>query len=190
MHFAQTEFFKRVRDKFPERFKGVDVLDVGSLDINGNNHYLFEDYNYIGLDIGEGNNVDVVCNAHEYKTKKRFDVVISSECFEHDMHYQKTLLNCLKLLKKGGMFLFSCASTGRREHGTIRTKKESSPHTTKIEDWMNYYKNLTEQDIRDVIDMNVFSEYYFEYNPYPGDLYFYGFTKCLTELTGSFENHL
>ena len=43
-HERQQEFCKKVKDIFPEYFKGVNVCDVGSLDINGNNHYLFEDY--------------------------------------------------------------------------------------------------------------------------------------------------
>lgn len=177
-HPSQIEFFKKAKELMPQLFSGCRVLDVGSLDINGNNRYLFSDYTYTGVDIGEGKNVDVVCKAHKYKTSKRFDVVISSECFEHDMFYRETLLNCIKLLKSGGLFIFSCASTGRPEHGTLRTRKDSSPHTTKIEEWSNYYKNLTEEDIRDVLDVNnIFCKYYFEYNPYPGDLYFYGI-KC------------
>jgi SAM-dependent methyltransferase len=190
MHPQQKEFFKSVKAKFPNRFINCDVLDIGSLDINGNNRYLFDNYTYTGVDIGEGNNVDVVSKGHEYKPSKQFDVVISSECFEHDMFYKETLLNCAELLKSGGMFLFSCASTGRKEHGTLRTRKDSSPHTTKVEDWQNYYKNLTEDDIKEVLDMSIFSEYYFEYNPSPCDLYFYGFTKCSTASTGDLEPHL
>ena len=95
-------------------------MDIGSLDINGNTRFLFEDFEYTGVDIGEGPNVDVVSKGHEFKSE-RFDIVISTECFEHDMYYKETLKNCVKLCKAGGMFIFTCASTGRAEHGTART---------------------------------------------------------------------
>ena len=52
-HVAQQEFFKKVKEQFPERFKNCSVLDIGSLDLNGNNRYLFEDYTYIGVDVGD-----------------------------------------------------------------------------------------------------------------------------------------
>ncbi len=43
----QQQFMQNVRDRFPEKFSGVRVLDVGSLDINGNNRFIFTDYEYI-----------------------------------------------------------------------------------------------------------------------------------------------
>jgi hypothetical protein len=46
------------------------------------------------------------------------------------------------------------------------------------EKWANYYKNLTEDDIRAVIDINnTFSSYGFEYEPVSCDLYFWGIKK-------------
>jgi SAM-dependent methyltransferase len=172
-HDAQKDFFVYVKSKFPERFKNCSVLDIGSLDINGNNRHLFEDYSYIGVDVGPGKNVDVVSKGHEYKSDKEFDIVISSECFEHDMFYRNTIKNCVQLTKPTGLFLFSCASTGRGEHGTRRTSPRDSPLTQQYQEWGDYYKNLTESDIRDVIDIeNTFIDFEFKYNP--GDLYFWG----------------
>lgn len=177
-HPQQREYFKRIKTKHPELFRCVNILDIGSLDINGNNRYLFQSSYYTGVDIGEGKNVDVVSKGHEYAPDTKYDVVISSECFEHDMYYDKTLLNAVRLLKSGGLFIFSCASTGRKEHGTLRTRKDSSPLTTSIDEWANYYKNLTEYDVRAVLDVDkLFSEYAFEYDPSPCDLYFYGIKK-------------
>lgn len=175
-HGTQQDFFKKVKGLFPERFKNCDVLDVGSLDINGNNHFLFSEYTYTGIDVGPGNNVDIVIKGHEYKPNKQFDVVISSECFEHDMFYPETLKNCVELTKTGGLFTFTCASEGRREHGTRRSDGGySSPNTVDV--FNDYYKNLTEQDIREAIDVYLFSEFYFEYQPDAFDLYFYGIKK-------------
>jgi hypothetical protein len=39
-HKAQREFCDSVRVKYPEMFKNKKVLDVGSLDNNGNNQQL------------------------------------------------------------------------------------------------------------------------------------------------------
>jgi len=169
-HPEQQQFFSSVKAKYPTKFENCSVLDVGSMDINGNNRFLFHNFTYIGLDIGPGRNVDVICPAHEYQTEEQFDVIISSECLEHDKYYRETLTKCVELTKSGGLFTFSCASTGRAEHGTSRTDAGSSPYTT------DYYKNLTEEDIRDVLDLDaLFAEYEIRYQP--NDLYFYGIKR-------------
>lgn len=104
-HTQQREFCLSVKEKYPDMFKGVSVLDVGSLDINGNNRYLFyegsEPTSYVGIDVGEGKNVDIVCKGHEYSPGNQFDVVISTECFEHDQHWKETVKNCIALTKPG-----------------------------------------------------------------------------------------
>jgi hypothetical protein len=176
-HKEQQDFISSVRDRFPEKFKGVKVLDIGSLDINGNNRFAFEDYEYIGIDIGEGNNVDIICRGHEFKDENGFDVVISTECFEHDEFWNLTIQNATNLTKSNGVFLFSCATTGRPEHGTRRTSPQDSPFTSQIEN--DYYMNLTEADVRTAIDVDkYFSEYeFFARDVHPNDLYFWGIKK-------------
>ncbi len=182
-HQAQQLFFKNVSDKFPEYFTDVKVLDVGSLDINGNLRYLLKQpYYYIGVDLDSGPNVDVVCPAHLYDSGFKFDLILSGECFEHDMLYDRTINNLVKILKSGGLFVFTCASTGRPEHGTLKTSPENAPFLEKYgEDWCNYYKNLTEKDIREIIDIDLnFKEYYFQesFSGYIGnDLYFWGIKR-------------
>jgi SAM-dependent methyltransferase len=172
-HPEQQVWCKYVKVLHPQFFKGVDVLDIGSLDINGNNRYLFEDYTYTGVDIGEGKNVDVVSKGHEFKPDKLYDVVISTECFEHDKYWKETIRNCIDLLKPGGLFLFSCATTGRQEHGTSRTTPQDSPFTHK--EFNDYYMNLTEYDIRQIQGFdNSFTEMKFGTNKFTKDLYFYG----------------
>lgn len=174
-HVEQAQFCESVKRRFPTKFTNVSVLDIGSLDINGNNRYLFENYSYVGVDLGEGRNVDVICRGHEYDSPTQFDVVISTECFEHDEFYALTIRNMYRLLKSGGMFLFSCATEGRPEHGTRRTSPNDAPFIAELND---YYKNLTEKDIREVMDFDVnFSEYEFSSRVNPCDLYFWGIKK-------------
>jgi hypothetical protein len=180
-HLKQREFCTSVKGLFPEYFKGVDVCDIGSLDINGNNHYLFEDYSYIGVDVGRGKNVNIVSKGHEFKPidGKQFDLVISTECFEHDQFWRLTIQNIvLNLVKSGGMFLFSCATTGRPEHGTRRTTPNDSPITILDESWSDYYLNLTAEDISSAINLSEhFSFYRFSNNEESKDLYFWGIKK-------------
>lgn len=176
-HIQQADFFNRIKKAIPEYFKNVDVLDIGSLDINGNNRHLFENYTYTGVDIGPGPNVDIISNGHEFNPGKQYDVVISSECFEHDKFYPETLNNCIRLTKSGGIFLFTCATTGRAEHGTKKSGSAWASPFSNVE-WDDYYKNLTVDDVLDVIDCeNEFVEYSFSNNIESYDLYFWGIKK-------------
>lgn len=177
-HPEQAHFCLSVKKKYPIFFNmNVDVLDIGSLDINGNNRYLWEGkYSYTGVDIGKGKNVDVVSKGHEFKPNKKYDVVISTECFEHDQHWRDTILNCISLTKQGGLFMFTCATTGRQEHGTSRTTPQDSPFTHK--EFNDYYQNLTKEDILSIpgfADSFVIKE--FDTNNNTKDLYFYGIKK-------------
>jgi len=143
VHKAQQEFFQAVKSKNPTFFENCRVLDVGSLDINGNNRNLFVNCDYLGLDVGPGPNVDIVCPVHKFNGGP-FDTIISGECFEHDIHFTESIKNIIMLLKKDGLFVMTCATTGRQEHGTKRTSPEDSPHTT------DYYRNLTDDDFNKI----------------------------------------
>jgi SAM-dependent methyltransferase len=169
-HPEQRAFCERVKTLYPHFFKHSRVLDVGSLDLNGSNRVLFEGGSYTGLDVGPGRNVDVVALAHEYDAPA-FDVIISTECFEHDAHYASSLRNIVRLLRSGGLFLFTCATTGRPEHGTLRS--DGGRDAPLLE--TDYYKNLTERDIREAIDVDaIFEAYRFEIEDSTHDLYFWG----------------
>lgn len=189
-HQEQREYFLEIKNKFPNFFKNKTVLDVGSLDINGNNRHLFEDCDYLGLDIAEGRNVNVVSLAHEYNASdEHFDLIISNDCFEHDMFYEKTLNNIVRMLKSKSLFLFTCKTkapdcrclNGCRcgEHGTLNSDGGfSSPLTCKYPDWANYFKNLTEDDIRKCINVDeIFSEYNFSILNVSHDIRFWGIKK-------------
>ena len=166
-HQEQKNFCVSIQSKFPDKFKGVSVLDIGSLDINGNNRYLFEDYTYIGVDLGEGKNVDVISRGHEFNSKELFDIAISTECFEHDEYWVQTINNIIAHLKSGGLFLFTCATDGRPEHGTRRTSPQDAPFVG------DYYRNLNEEIMKSEIDFDsIFNLYEFSSRQNPSDLYF------------------
>jgi hypothetical protein len=83
------------------------------------------------------------------------------------------------MLKPDGLFCFTCASTGRAEHGTRRTSPNESYGTIgNLEDMSDYYKNLTEIDLNDVLPLNnMFSVWDTYYNNNSKDLYFVGIKK-------------
>ena len=168
-HKAQEQYCRTVKNQHPDHFKGQRVLEVGSLNVNGSFRTLFTDCDYTGIDIHPGKDVDLVIKGHEYTSKKKFGVVCSGECFEHDEYWQQTVDNMYRLLKKGGLFFFTCASTGRSEHGT-----KKSGHTI----WgtsQDYYKNLTIEDFEEHWDLNkMFKDYELIYNEVDHDLYFKG----------------
>lgn len=173
-HKIQQEFCLRIKRELPEYFKDKIVLDVGSGDVNGNNRYLFKDCFILGVDVALGPNVDIVDNAHNLKfVDNFFDTAISTECFEHDQYWIGTIKNIIRMLKNEGLFLFTCATTGRPEHGTLKSKPYQS-FATRI--GIDYYKNLTEDDIRQNINIEkYFSQ--FEFIVKAQDLYFWGIKK-------------
>jgi len=147
-HKEQQEFIEIVRSKFPEFFSGKRVLEIGSLDINGSVRKLFNGCEYIGVDVAVGPGVDVVCQGQDYDAPANsFDVAISCEVMEHNPFWAETVKNMIRLCKPGGLVVMTCATLGRREHGTARTSTVDSPLTVGL-GW-SYYKNLTETDFLD-----------------------------------------
>ena len=176
-HKAQILFFNSVKRKYPKFFRNVTAVDFGSLNISGDNRYLFEGGKYTGVDLAPGPNVDVTCLAHEYDAPDAsVHTVLSANMLEHDKYYSLTLWNMYRILVPGGLFLLSCATGRHKEHGTLRRKPEHSPFTTKIAGWESYYKNLSEADFRAVLDVDkLFRKSWI--NTTADDLQFVGFKR-------------
>ena len=96
-HGQQVEFCTKVKNLFPDFFVNKNVLDCGSQDINGNNRYLFENCQYLGIDLGKGPNVDVVCPMSEFKSEEGYHTIISTEAFEHDKDFESCIRNVVDL---------------------------------------------------------------------------------------------
>jgi SAM-dependent methyltransferase len=172
-HPAQMKYCSSVKERHPEFFSDKRVLEIGSLNVNGSFRSLFNNCDYTGVDIVAGPDVDVVMKGHEFTSEEEFDVVCSGECFEHDEYWKDTLNNMYSLLKKGGLFFFTCASEGRAEHGTRRTTGNSLWGTAP-----DYYRNITVKDIKELWQLDsMFDEVEIEYNAVDKDLYFKGVKK-------------
>jgi len=180
MHTQCRDFSLFVKEILGDYFSNKKVLDVGSGDINGNNRFLFENCHYEGNDVISANNVTIVSKTKDLPFEDNtFDTIISTECFEHDPEYVESLIKIYRLLKPNGLFFFTCASTGRKEHGTRRTNpNESYGSIGNLEDMIDYYKNLTEIDLNEVLNLNQsFSSWDTYYNSESFDLYFIGIKK-------------
>jgi hypothetical protein len=111
--------------KYPQHFRTggiIDVLEVGSRDVNGSVRDLFGICDYVGVDATEGPGVNVVTLAHEYDGRphyRQFDTVISCECFEHDPHLDATLGMIHRWVKRpDSLFVATFAGPARLAHGT------------------------------------------------------------------------
>ena len=166
-HQAQLDFVAGLKQRLPEYFRKGRVLEVGSLDINGSVRQFFEDCDYTGVDLGEGKGVDLVARGEELDYfDGNFTVCLSCECFEHNPEWAATLRNMIRM--SSNLVFFSCATTGRPEHGTRRTSPKDAPFCE------DYYRNLTENDVRQEVDLSAFKVYEFISNDKAHDLYFWG----------------
>ncbi|MEP7302149.1 MAG: methyltransferase domain-containing protein [Caldimonas sp.] len=176
-HHQQFEFIAVIKEALPQFFRGRRVLEVGSLDINGSIRVAFEECDYTGADLSPGPGVDIACPGQLLAFPSgHFDVCLSCECFEHNPYWVETWANMLRMTRPGGLVVMSCATTGRREHGTTRSAPESSPFT--VEHGWNYYRNLTRADFEDRFDLSQwFSDWTFVVSAESFDLYFVGILK-------------
>jgi SAM-dependent methyltransferase len=111
-------FVDHYASKIPQ--ERINVLDVGSYDVNGSYRHLFPEnrYHYSGLDMENGPNVDIVLsNPYDWGelNTDSFDVVISGQAFEHIEFFWITMSEMTRVLKKDGL-LCLIAPNGFSEH--------------------------------------------------------------------------
>ena len=192
MHIQAIDFTVFVKSILLDFFVNKCVLDVGAGDINGNNRFLFENCEYVGNDVIQAPNVTIVSKTKDLPFNDGFfDTIISSECFEHDPEYKESLLKIYNMLKPGGLFFFTCASIGRPEHGTKRTTPQDSYGTIgNLSDMSDYYKNISEFDLNEVLNLNaLFSGWDTYYNYQSHDLYFVGIKKNQNKVSTTIEKY-
>ena len=100
-HPQQFQFVEVIKGAYPSNFYKAKVLEVGSLNINGTIRILFQDCDYLGIDVGEGKDVDYVCQGQDLDDPdETYDTTISCECFEHNPYWKKTFKNMHRMTKK------------------------------------------------------------------------------------------
>lgn len=90
-------------------YEKLTILDVGSFDVNGTYKTLVEGmgYEYVGCDIAEGDNVDIVLDKpYEWSIEdESYEVVISGQTIEHTEAPWLWVKECERVCKRGGYFL-------------------------------------------------------------------------------------
>ena len=118
MHPTAYENGKKFVDKYlgNKANEHIKILDVGSFDANGSlkSLFIYADWEYIGIDIRAGKNVDVVLeDIYKYPYEDGyFDAVISTSAFEHDIMFWVTFREMVRVTKHGGNIYICAPSTG------------------------------------------------------------------------------
>lgn len=174
-HREQLRFIQNFRDELLGDISNVDILEIGSYDVNGTIRKIFQKcMSYEGADLTPGPGVDIVGSGHEIqRPDESFDLTLSCECFEHNPFWVQTFDNMHRMTRPDGLMVITCGSRGRIEHGTSRTTMTDSPGTSAV--GIDYYRNLEEADFRAKLKIdNMFSDYCFWYVKASSDLYFIG----------------
>ena len=113
---------KQYEPFFIKKDKKVNVLDIGSYDMNGTYREIFDEsrYSYTGLDMAAGSNVDIVPGDiyhWEEIPDETFDLVISGQAFEHIEYPWLTIREIARVLSPSGFCVIIAPNAGI-EHKT------------------------------------------------------------------------
>lgn len=115
MHLTAYKNCEAFKEKYCQDFNPYSsiVVDFGSADLNGTLKPIFKDFNYKGLDIREGANVDIVCHEHAVPfPDNSVNIVLSNSNFEHDEMFWVTFLEMSRIVKEGGYIYINAPSAG------------------------------------------------------------------------------
>jgi len=107
MHNTQKILMNALMKKYFKNNTNKTVYDIGSYDVNGNhkNDVTNLKFNYIGVDVLQGPNVDLVVdsNFNYSKLYNQCDYIISGSCLEHVEAPWLFALEIYKSLKPNGI---------------------------------------------------------------------------------------
>ena len=112
----KMEYFK---ETYLNPNDNLKILDVGSFDKTGDYNYGMvlneKNWTYHGLDLKEGNNVDIIVeNPYDWQEieSESYDVVITGQALEHIEFFWLTLEQMNRVLKPGGFCCIIVPSAG------------------------------------------------------------------------------
>ena len=119
MHESSLYHMRSFRDRFlaEKESQSLQIADLGSYDVNGSYRPLFENpnWNYLGLDVSAGPNVDIVLsNPYRWTAlaNNSIDVVVSGQALEHIEFFWLTIMEISRILKPGGLCCLIAPSGG------------------------------------------------------------------------------
>lgn len=116
MHISSLEHIDRLVKTHLDRTKALNVIDIGSYDVNGSYKQFLNapTWRYTGVDLSPGPNVDVVLDSPyrlPFKTHS-VDLIVSGQAFEHVEFFWLTWLEMVRVLKPGGLIFLVAPSRG------------------------------------------------------------------------------
>ena len=119
MHQSSLDKMTHFVNNYMQSMRGqnINILDLGSLDVNGSYRYLFDDagWSYLGADMAEGKNVDVVLKNpylwNEIKSDTQ-DVFVCGQVFEHVAFFWIVMDEIARVLKPDGLACIIAPSRG------------------------------------------------------------------------------
>ena len=133
MHAEADQWISRYSSMQP-----LQVLEIGSLNINGTARVHWPNARWLGIDRQRGPGVDVVCDFLDWDSGAAFDVVVCCEVLEHASAWRDIVGRVKPLLMTGGIFIGTCAGPLRQPHSAV----DGGPLRQG-----EYYGNLTADDL-------------------------------------------
>lgn len=140
--------------------EALAVLELGGRFINGGVRDLFPNADpYVSLDIVPGPGVDVVANAATWVPDRRYDLVVSTELFEHTPEWPEILATAAAACRPGGRLVLTMAGPGRSPHGAGGGGIQPG----------EYYANVDPLALRDHLQLAGWVDVDVDYLEHPGD---------------------
>ena len=125
MHPSQYQHMKRALGRHLPHGRRLDILELGSGTSPGQTRTHREllaevDHTYVGVDVREGNNIDVVMTK-PYSIpapSNSKDVIIAGSVLEHVPFFWASMLEVARVLRAGGLWFVTVPSRGHK-HSAI-----------------------------------------------------------------------
>ena len=165
MHGTAIESFRRFNETYLSLLEKPKVVDIGSLSLNGEiKSEINPNAEYIGVDLIEGPNVDVVLK-DPYKfpfEDNSINAIISISTFEHSEFFWLSYLEILRVLKPDGLLFLNVPSNGhfhRHDTDNWRFYPDSSVALKKWGIKNNYNPEVLEHFTLDQIGRDIWNDH-------------------------------
>lgn len=118
MHESAMHAAQKFAADYLDRTTMLHILDVGSMNVSPHRPDLslravFDHWDYFGMDLAPGDNVDVVRKSGPFPFHRgTFDVTASANAFEHDWAFWRTFDEMVRVTKRDGLILLIAPSRG------------------------------------------------------------------------------
>lgn len=158
-----------------DRHAPLRVLDLGGQNVNGTVHDYFTHPDTIITTV-DLENADVLADITVWRPPAGdpgYDVVTATEVFEHVEDWRAVMDTAEACLKDGGVFIATCASTNRPEHGAT-----GAPAPAPGE----WYRNVGPEELEEAV-RNRWRRGEVTYKYPPGDAYLWAGPSRLADVT-------